>query len=359
MNYPEIQQKTFLMLLIVFTLAFVWVLLPFYGAVFWAVVLAILFSPSHRKLLHKMNRHENLAAITTLVLCLIVVVLPLTLISISLAHEASTVYQNIKSGQINFGVFFQNVINALPSWVVGLLERFGLTNFAVLQDRITTTAVAGSQFITRQAISIGQNTFNFLVSFTIMLYILFFLLRDGDKLINKIKLATPLSANHKRHLYNNLTTVIRATVKGNVIVAAVQGAIGGVAFWFLGVQGPLLWAVLMAFLSLLPAVGAAIIWAPVAVYFLLTGAIWQGVTLIAVGVLVIGLVDNILRPILVGKDTQMPDFVVLVSTVGGIALLGLNGFVIGPVIAALFITLWELFSAGNQKQEADKLHRPD
>jgi predicted PurR-regulated permease PerM len=192
-----------------------------------------------------------------------------------------------------------------------------------------------------------------------MLYILFFLLRDGDKLANKIKQSTPLSANHKRHLFNNLVTVVRATVKGNVVVAAVQGAIGGVAFWFLGVQGPLLWAVLMAFLSLLPAVGAAIIWAPVAIYFLLTGAIWQGVTLIAVGVLVIGLVDNILRPILVGKDTQMPDFVVLISTVGGMALLGLNGFVIGPMIAALFITLWELFSVGNQKQDSDKLHKPD
>ncbi len=100
----------------------------------------------------------------------------------------------------------------------------------------------------------------------------------------------------------------------------------------------------MAFLSLLPAIGAALIWAPVAIYFLLTGAIWQGVTLIAFGVLVIGLVDNILRPILVGKDTQMPDYVVLISTLGGMALFGLNGFVIGPVIAAMFIAAWDLFS---------------
>ena len=138
-----------------------------------------------------------------------------------------------------------------------------------------------------------------------------------------------------------------------------QGALGGIAFWFLGVQGALLWGVLMAFLSLLPAVGAALIWVPVAVYFLLTGAIWQGVSLIAFGVLVIGLVDNILRPILVGKDTALPDFIVLITTVGGMALLGLNGFVIGPVIAALFMTLWDIFSSGKQKQEAEKQHRPD
>lgn len=359
MNYPDIQQKTFLRLLVISTIAFVAILLPFYGAVFWAVVLAVLFTPFYRKMLARLNRHENLAAIATLLICLIVVVLPLVLIFISLAQEASTVYQNVKSGQLNFGGFFQKVVTALPSWVVNLLHRFGLDNFAALQERLTTTAVAGSEIITRQIISIGQNTFNFLVSFTIMLYILFFLLRDGDRLVETIRRATPLSGHHKRQLFANLVTVIRATVKGNVIVAAVQGALGGLAFWFLGVQAPLLWGVLMAFLSLLPAVGAAIIWIPVAVYFLLTGAIWQGVSLILFGVLVIGLVDNVLRPILVGKDTRLPDFVVLISTVGGMALLGLNGFVIGPMIAALCITLWQLFSTDNQKQEVDRLRKPD
>jgi predicted PurR-regulated permease PerM len=123
-------------------------------------------------------------------------------------------------------------------------------------------------------------------------------------------------------------------------------------FWILGIQGALLWGVLMAFLSLLPAVGAALIWAPVAIYFLLTGAVWQGITLIAFGVLVIGLVDNILRPILVGKDTKMPDYVVLFSTLGGIALFGLNGFVIGPVIAALFIAAWNLFSLPDETRDS-------
>jgi predicted PurR-regulated permease PerM len=107
----------------------------------------------------------------------------------------------------------------------------------------------------------------------------------------------------------------------------------------------------MAFLSLLPAIGAGLIWAPVAVYFLLTGAIWHGVILIAFGVLVIGLVDNILRPILVGKDTQMPDYVVLISTLGGMALFGLNGFVIGPAIAALFIAVWDIFSSAKEANQ--------
>jgi predicted PurR-regulated permease PerM len=155
----------------------------------------------------------------------------------------------------------------------------------------------------------------------------------------------PLNAQQQRDLLTRFTTVIRATVKGNVVVAIVQGALGGMIFWFLDVRAPVLWAVLMALLSLLPAVGSALIWLPVAIYFLVTGALWQGITLIAFGVLVIGLVDNILRPFLVGKDTKMPDYVVLISTLGGIAIFGLNGFVIGPVIAAMFMAVWDIVAA--------------
>jgi predicted PurR-regulated permease PerM len=114
------------------------------------------------------------------------------------------------------------------------------------------------------------------------------------------------------------------------------------------VRAPLLWAVLMAFLSLLPAIGAALVWAPVAIYFLATGAVWEGIGLTVWGVVAIGLVDNILRPILVGKDTKMPDYIVLFSTVGGMALFGLNGFVIGPVVAAMFIAAWDLFATATE-----------
>jgi len=137
--------------------------------------------------------------------------------------------------------------------------------------------------------------------------------------------------------------VIRATVKGNLLVAAIQGALGGVAFWFLGVSAALLWAVLMAFLSLLPAVGAGLVWVPVAIYLFMTGVVWQSLALVAWGVLVIGLVDNVLRPLLVGKDTGMPDYVVMITTLGGMAVFGINGFVVGPAIAAMFFAVWHIY----------------
>jgi predicted PurR-regulated permease PerM len=345
MNHPELQQKTFLILLILVTIAFGWILLPFYGAVFWGAVLAILFAPFYRRLLARMKQRPNLAALATLAICLVLVILPLTLITMAMLQEGLLVYEKIRSGQINFGTYFQQVVAALPSWLTRLLDRMDLLDINSIQQRLSSGAMQGSQYVATQAISITQNTFDFMVSFFIMLYLLFFLLRDGATLSTRIRDAIPLSASHKRHLFKKFTTVIRATVKGNVAVAAMQGALGGLAFWFLDIQGALLWAVLMAFLSLLPAIGAAVVWLPVAIYFLVTGAIWQGVALIVFGVLVIGLVDNVLRPILVGKDTQMPDYVVLISTLGGMALFGLNGFVIGPAVAALFIACWDLFSA--------------
>ena len=136
--------------------------------------------------------------------------------------------------------------------------------------------------------------------------------------------------------------VTRATIKGSLVVAIVQGLIGGIIFWALGIPGALLWGVLMGCFSLIPAVGTGLIWAPVALYLLATGAVVKGVILIACGLFVIGLVDNLLRPILVGRDTRIPDYVVLITTLGGIDMFGFNGIVIGPVIAALFIATWNI-----------------
>jgi predicted PurR-regulated permease PerM len=178
-----------------------------------------------------------------------------------------------------------------------------------------------------------------------MLYLLFFLLRNGSRVAARIEHAIPLSSTDRQALLAKFATVIRATVKGNVVMAATQGALGGLMFWFLGIPSALLWGVLMALLSMLPAVGAAVLWVPIAIYFLFTGAVWKGVVLTIFGIFVIGLVDNILRPLLVGKDTKMPDYLVLISTLGGIAIFGLNGFVIGPVIAAMFLATWDLFAS--------------
>jgi len=351
MKQFSLQQKFFLFLLALITLGFFWILFPYSGAVFWGLVLAIMFEPLYRWLLDKTKHKPTVAALITLLSIIVMVIIPVGLIAASLAKQAAGVYTMIESGHIDFGAYFRQIIGALPQWMISLLERFDLTSIDTLQAKLQGAASQISQTAAKQVINIGRNTFDFLVGMTVMLYLLFFLLRDGKGIGARIRQAVPLGRKYKQRLFNNFTTVIRATVKGNVLVAIAQGALGGLAFWALGVQAPLLWAVVMAFLSLLPAVGAAIVWAPVAIYFLVSGSVWQGVALIAFGVLVIGLVDNVLRPILVGKDTKMPDYVVLISTLGGMELFGLSGFVIGPVIAALFIAIWDLFASAEEFHE--------
>ncbi len=337
------ERRVFVLLLVVVTLAFAWVLTPFYGAVFWGAIIALLFAPLQRRLLRRIGPRPTLAALLTLLVIVVIVLPPVVLIVLSLMREGAAVYAHIQSGELNFGNMFRQVMDALPPWALAALERFGLGDLGELQQRLTALVAQAAQVVAARAVDIGQNTLHVVVSFFIALYLAFFLLRDGAALARRVRVAIPLDDSHKQRLLSKFATVIRATVKGNIVVAATQGALGGLAFWVLDVRGALLWGVLMAFLSLLPAVGAGLIWAPVAIYLLVTGAVVQGVGLIAYGVLVIGLVDNVLRPILVGKDTRMPDYVVLISTLGGMSLFGLNGFVIGPLIAAMFIAVWGIF----------------
>ncbi|AVX88640.1 AI-2E family transporter [Pseudomonas koreensis] len=343
MNEKTLQFKSLTVLLLLVTVAFIWILLPFYGAVFWAVILGILFAPMQRKLQLKFGWQRNLTALCTLGICLVIAILPVIILSILLVQEGATVYNNIESGQLDIGAYLAQFKHSLPPYFQHLLDRFGMGELNGLREKIVKASMQGSQVLASQAFSFGQGTFEFVVSFGIMLYLLFFFLRDGAELVRKVRTAVPLEETHKRRLQLKFNRVVRATVKGNLVVAVTQGALGGAIFWFLDIPSALLWAVLMGFLSLLPAVGAGIVWAPVAVYFLLSGMIWQGVVLGLFGVFVIGLVDNVLRPILVGKDTRMPDYMILISTLGGLAVFGLNGFVIGPLIAALFMSSWALF----------------
>jgi predicted PurR-regulated permease PerM len=344
MRSENANKYTFALLLAAVTLGFLTILWPFVGAVFWAVVLAILFQPLNRRLLARMPRYPNSATLLTLLLCLLVVILPLIAITLSVIQEAASVYHRMSSGQMNLVTYIQQIKAALPDWALDILDRLNLSTLTEIQQRLAVVAGEAAKSFATKAVNLGQGTLSFVVGFGIMLYLLFFLLRDGTKLAARIRDAIPLDREHKTQLLSKFTTVIKATVKGNLAVAAAQGALGGLIFWILDIDAPVLWGVLMAFLSLLPAVGAGLIWGPVAIYFLATGSWSQGLILTAYGILVIGLVDNILRPLLVGKDTKMPDYVVLISTLGGMSLFGLSGFVVGPAIAALFMATWDIYA---------------
>lgn len=341
---PRIEDGFFLGVVLIVSIAFALVIEPFFAAILWGVIAAIVFAPINRQILAAMPKHRNGAALITLFLILAIVIVPAFVLGAALLQEAAYFYGKIQSGEINFARLFAQVVDSLPDWAMPYLRRLGLTNFYAAQDMVTKGITSSFRTLATQAFQIGQSAFSFLVALGVMLYLTYFLLRDGERLSQRIAAAAPLRAGQRKALIEQFVIVIRATIKGSIVVAIVQGLIGGMVFWALDIQGALLWGVLMGAFSLLPAVGTAIIWVPVAIYLFATGAIWQAVVLVACGVLVIGMVDNVLRPILVGRDTRIPDYVVLISTLGGIELFGFNGIIIGPVIAALFIATWNIFT---------------
>jgi predicted PurR-regulated permease PerM len=343
-RYLNFEHRNLAWLVGLLSAGFAVILWPFLGAVLWAVFIAIVFEPLHARVRQQTRGRASLAALLTLTLVVLIVILPLILVGIAVVQEAGALVQKVRSGEIDFAAYLQQMIDVLPAWVRAIMDRFGLFNLAALQRQLTTLLAGSGQFITSHLLGLGQNTLEFVVSLFVMLYLLFFFLRDGHALAASIGRSIPLEPLHTDRLLSQFTTVVRATVKGNIVMAMAQGFLGGVAFAVLGLSGALLWGTLMALLSLLPAVGAALVWGPVAAYLLFTGQVWPAVGLTLWGVLVIGLVDNLLRPILVGKDTQMPDYLVLMSTLGGIAVFGINGFVLGPVIAAMFLVAWGLLT---------------
>jgi predicted PurR-regulated permease PerM len=342
MSRQDVQSRAFIIVLGLITLAFLTILQPFWSSIFWACVMALLLFPLQRKLRHKLNGKASLAALLTLLAGIILLVIPVTAIVFAFVAEGAQLYELIESQEIEPEQFIERIGSAVPI-LPDVLQRLGIDMTSV-RSYLSDSAIAMSRLLSQEALTFGRNTVSFTVGLTLMLYLTFFLLRDGDKMMGWLGSAVPLENDRRQLLFRKFTEVVRATVKGNLVVAMVQGALGGFIFWMLGITAPILWAVVMAFLSLVPAVGAALVWLPIAIYLFATGDIIQGTILVAYGAIIIGLADNVLRPILVGRDTKLPDYIVLFSTLGGISLLGINGFVIGPLIAALFISLWATFS---------------
>ena len=341
----------FILIVLIVTLAFFDVLSPYYSAILWAAILAVIFHPVKNKLRDRLGERNGLAAFLTIVIICLIVFTPLAIILSSLAFELNVVYTKLQHNDTQFPTVVASLFAHLPEWARSFLSEHNLDSAEQIQRQLSDVALKGGQYLAGSAFLIGKGTFGFTISFGIMLYLLFFLLKDGPYLVRLILESLPLSNHVKQHLFAKFAAVARATVKGTVAVALAQG----LAFWIVGIDGSILWGALMAFLSLIPAVGSAIIWVPAAIYLFATGQLWQGAFIVGFFVIIVGLVDNILRPLLVGKDTKMPDYLILITTIGGMEIYGINGFVIGPLIAALFIACWNLLSGRDHAGNIDEL----
>jgi len=332
----------FLVLVVAITLAAAWLVVPFFGSVMWGIIIAILFRPVFQFLVQKLGGRRNLAASLCLLLILGLVVLPALLLGVSLVQEAADLYSRLQSGDINFSEMLKNFRTSLPGWADEMLVSAGWTDLGELRRMFSGSLAAVLENIAGRALWFGQGALQLLAALGIMLYLAFFLLRDGREIGGKVKAALPLREEIRDPLIAHFMVVIRAIMKGTVVVSVLQGLVGGIIFWILGIEAPILWGLLMALFSLFPAVGTGVVWVPVAIYLLATGSIVEGGILVFCGLFVIGMIDNLLRPILVGHDAKLPEFVVLIATLAGLNLMGLNGLIMGPVIAALFIAVWQI-----------------
>ena len=336
-----LERRAFLLALAGVSLVFGLLMQPFWAPVFWACAIGVIFYPFQKWLLSHWPNRRNLVALITLTLCVVLVIIPVLFVATSFVTEGVALFQKVQSGEVDLATYVDKIKQAFPG-LQSLAERFDIDLERIKQQAVQAFTGAG-QFLAKRALAVGQNTFQFFLNLGLMLYLAFFLIRDGDAMVAMLIRALPLGDEREKLLFAKFAEVTRATIKGNLLVAITQGALGGLIFWWLGIPGAMLWGVVMAVLSLIPAVGAGLIWLPVSLYLYAVGDMIEATILLLYGIFVIGLVDNILRPILVGRDTKLPDYVVLFSTLGGLAMFGITGFAVGPLLAALFVAFWGIF----------------
>lgn len=338
------QRRWTALLLVSVTLGFGLVVWPYLGAIFWSVVLAVVFEPLQERFLVRLGKHRTAAALATLAVAIGGAGVPVAIVTMLVVRQGTDLYAAVASGHVDVGASLQHAVATLPHGVIAVLDELGINDVASIQSKLVGSAGEASRFMASHLFVLGANSFGFALAVAVMLYLLFFLLRDGRALAARIERAIPLAPDDKQSLLATFVGVIRATVKGGVVMAVLQGTLGGLVLGGMGISAPVLWGVVFGFLSMLPAVGASILWLPIALYFLITGSVAKALLLTLFGSIVLTVIDNVVRPLLVGRETHLPGYLVLISTLGGVAMLGLNGVVIGPVAAAMFVATWSLYS---------------
>jgi predicted PurR-regulated permease PerM len=328
-------------LLVLVSIAFAALILGFYKAIVWAFVFALLSRPVYEALQRRLGGRDMAAAgLTTLVVVLVVLV-PAVAFGMVLANQAADVAQSIQDGGIDPAAPVKFVTGLAPRLEDGL-EAIGL-DLGNLTSRASEAVASGGEFLASQALELGQGALRTALLLALTIYLLFFFLLDGRRILRFIYEAFPIEGPGESYLFREIARVTHATVKGIIVIGIVQGTMGGITFALLGIPNAVLWGVAMAIATILPIVGTAIVWLPAAL-ILFAGGFWiKGILMLIAGTVFIGLVDNLLRPRVVGRDTKIPDYIVLLATLGGLGAFGLTGLVLGPVIAGIFLACWRMY----------------
>ena len=332
-----------LLLVIAVSALFLAVAWPFLTPLLLGAIFAGLCRPLYNRIVRLVGGRASLAATLTLVILFLLVAGPISaFLGVITAQALKVSDQAIPWVQQHFGA--ASTFN-MHDWLV---QRFpALADYVPQQEQIVEvfgrTAKATGVFLVAGATQFTAGTAGFLLALFVMLYAMFFFFRDGPAIIEKIFYYTPLSHDDELLLLDRLTSITRATIKGTIVIGIIQGALAGFGFWVAGIYGSAFWGTVMAVLSIVPGIGAALVWVPAVIYLYLTGQSLAATLLLAWCAAVVGTIDNILRPMLVGKDAKMPDLLILVGTLGGLFLFGPIGFIIGPIVCGLFLSVWTIY----------------
>lgn len=334
-------QYFFLLALLAISALTFFIFKPFFSAILAAAILAVIFQKPYNFLLKITGKRKAISSILASVLIILIVIVPILALLGFIAAEVNGAVRALSniSEQINRVGILSFVENMSFFQQINLGE---LLDKSALVDTSKTVLLIVSK--TYQGIS-SSGFWLF-----VMLLSLFYFFIDGKEIVKKMMHLSPLSDVHEKMLIEKFVSISRATLKGTIVIGIIQGFIGGIVFVLAGVSAPFILAFLMIIFSMIPLVGAFIVWFPVGIIMLALGHTWQGIVIIAVGTLIISTIDNLLRPKLVGRDTQMHPLLIFFSTVGGIMLFGISGFILGPIIMAFFLTLWEIYAATNKNQ---------
>lgn len=329
-----------ILLVIVVTLAFLWMIQIFLMTILLAALFTGVSYPIYRRFGRWFGGRHRLAAVVTLLLLFLLVFLPIIGVLGAVAREAfrvnETVLPALQNALAQPNAFdewlkhlpFYDKIEPYRGTIVTKLGEFAAGLGVVVVDLLRATTMA---------------TVVFMFHFVVMMYTMFFFFLDGPKLVQSVMGYLPVTEVDKSHMLDQFVSVTRATLKGTIVIGLIQGVMGGFSFWLVGIDGAVFWGTIMTVLSIIPGVGGALVWIPAAIILIAIGSIWKAVFLVLFSALVIGSVDNLLRPILVGRDTKMHELMIFFSTLGGLLVFGAMGFILGPILAGFFMTVWDIF----------------
>jgi predicted PurR-regulated permease PerM len=340
MTETRFRQAFLLLLVTAISAAFIAMISAFLLTILLAAIFTGLSYPVYQWLLRRLRGREALAAVATLALLLALVIGPLLAVLGAGANEALRVTETIRprlQQLVDQPGEFDSRLRALPGY--HRIEPYRAQLLTKAGELVGST----SAFLFSALSATTRATVVFIFHFFVLLYTMFFFLTGGPALLRAVLVYLPLTEADKQRMLEKFVSVTRATLKGTILIGAAQGLLGGLAFWAVGLDGAIFWGTVMTVLSIIPGVGGALVWVPAAIVLVSAGEVWRGIALVLFCALVVGSVDNVLRPRLVGRDTQMHQLMIFFSTLGGLLLFGAMGFILGPLLAALFVTAWEMF----------------